>query len=81
MVDLDNLKVNGKKIPLDDPAVYKMLSEGDTQGVFQMESAGFTKYLMDLEPTKFTDLVAMVAMYRPGPLESGMVEDYVTYGI
>jgi DNA polymerase-3 subunit alpha len=77
VVDLDNLKVNGHKIPLDDPAVYKMLSEGDTQGVFQMESAGFTKYLMDLEPTKFTDLVAMVAMYRPGPLESGMVEDYI----
>ena len=77
VVDLDNLKVNGKKIPLDDPAVYKMLSEGDTQGVFQMESAGFTKYLIDLEPTKFTDLVAMVAMYRPGPLESGMVEDYI----
>ena len=77
VVDLDNLKLNGKKIPLDDPAVYKMLSEGDTQGVFQMESAGFTKYLIDLEPTKFTDLVAMVAMYRPGPLESGMVEDYI----
>lgn len=77
VIDLDALTVNGKPIRLDDPEVFEMLSEGDTQGVFQMESPGFTKYLIDLEPTKFTDLVAMVAMYRPGPLESGMVEDYI----
>ena len=77
VIDLDALTVNGKPIRLDDSEVYEMLSEGDTQGVFQMESPGFTKYLIDLEPTKFTDLVAMVAMYRPGPLESGMVEDYI----
>jgi len=59
-----------EKVPLDDKAVYKMLSEGHTEGVFQLESAGMTSRLMQLEPTGIEDLVAMLSLYRPGPMDS-----------
>ncbi len=64
-------------IPLDDEPVYKMLSAGDTDGVFQLESSGMKKLVKDLKPTVFEDLGALVALFRPGPLGSGMVEDFV----
>ena len=64
-------------IPLDDEAVYKMLSAGNTDGVFQLESAGMKKLVKDLKPTVFEDLGALVALFRPGPLGSGMVESFV----
>ncbi len=61
-IDLDNL-------PLDDIATYELLQRGDTTGVFQLESAGMKRYLRDLIPTKFDDIIAMVALYRPGPMQ------------
>jgi len=56
-------------IPNDDPATFKLFQAGDTTGVFQFESAGMKRYLRELKPTEFTDLVAMNALYRPGPME------------
>lgn len=64
-------------LPLDDPKTYKLLSRGDSLGVFQFESSGFRDLLRRLEPTKFSDLIACVALYRPGPLGGGMVDDFV----
>ncbi len=57
------------EIPIDDPKVFESLSHGDTINVFQLESAGMTKYIRELKPTRVGDLYAMVALYRPGPLE------------
>jgi len=57
------------KIPLDDSKTYELFQKGDTVGIFQYESAGMQKYLRDLKPTMFEDLIAMNALYRPGPLE------------
>ncbi|NCC35923.1 MAG: DNA polymerase III subunit alpha, partial [Chloroflexia bacterium] len=57
------------QIPLDDPNVFASLGRGETRNVFQLESAGMTRYLMQLKPTRVEDLYAMVALYRPGPLE------------
>jgi len=71
------IKVNLKEIPLDDPQTYKLLSEGDTTGVFQLESQGMRELLRRIKPERFSDLVALLALYRPGPLSSGMVEDYI----
>ena len=56
-------------IPTDDPRVFESLSRGETRNVFQLESPGMTRYLMQLKPTRVEDLYAMVALYRPGPLE------------
>ncbi len=57
------------KIPLDDPVTYKLFQRGDTTGIFQLESAGMKRYLKQLRPTTFEDIIAMVALYRPGPME------------
>ncbi|AEA34358.1 DNA polymerase III subunit alpha [Hippea maritima] len=65
------------KIPLDDKETYKLLQKGDTLGVFQLESSGMQRLIMDLKPTVFEDLIALVALYRPGPLGSGMVQDFI----
>jgi DNA polymerase-3 subunit alpha len=67
-------KVNKQKIlldeiPLDDTKTYELLQRGDTTGVFQLESAGMKRYLRDLKPTAFDDIIAMVALYRPGPMQ------------
>ena len=62
-------------IPLDDEKVFKMLSRGETMGVFQMAGGGMTKYIKDLQPTKVEDLMAMVALYRPGPME--VIPEYI----
>jgi len=62
-------KVEISKIPLDDPLVFKLLQNGDTTGIFQLESAGMRRYLKQLKPTIFDDIVAMGALYRPGPME------------
>lgn len=56
-------------IPLDDAETYALFQRGDTTGVFQLESAGMKRYLRDLKPTTFEDIVAMVALYRPGPMQ------------
>lgn len=58
------------KIPIDDAAVYKMMSGGDTSGVFQFESAGMTQKLIELKPERLEDLIAVISLYRPGPMKS-----------
>ncbi|MFB6286591.1 MAG: DNA polymerase III subunit alpha [Candidatus Bipolaricaulia bacterium] len=68
--DLDGL-------PLDDEATYGMLQRGQTAGVFQLEGSGIREMLVRLEPEQFEDLIAVLALYRPGPLESGMAESYI----
>ena len=62
-------KIDLNKIPVDDEKTFKMMAEGETTGVFQFESAGMRRYLRELKPTEFEDLVAMNALYRPGPME------------
>ena len=64
-------------IPLDDVPVYKMISDADVTGVFQLESSGFRELLKKLRPDCFEDIVAAGALYRPGPLEGGMVDDFI----
>jgi DNA polymerase-3 subunit alpha len=64
-------------IPLDDLETYALLCRADTTGVFQLESSGMRDILTRLQPENFADIVALVALYRPGPLESGMVEQYI----
>jgi DNA polymerase-3 subunit alpha len=62
-------------IPLDDGSAYELLGSGDTTGVFQLESAGMKRYLKELKPTVFEDIVAMVALYRPGPMQ--FIDDFI----
>jgi DNA polymerase III subunit alpha len=61
----------------DDKTTYELLSRGETTGVFQLESSGMKEYLVKLKPNCFEDLIAMVALYRPGPLGSGMVDSFI----
>ena len=63
------IAIDLETIPIDDPATYALFQRGDTVGIFQYESAGMQKHLRDLKPTVFEDLIAMNALYRPGPLE------------
>lgn len=72
-----NEKIDIDNIALDDPAVYQMLSRGQTLGVFQMESRLFQDLNQKLRPERFEDLIALLALGRPGPLSSGLVEDYI----
>jgi DNA polymerase-3 subunit alpha len=65
------------KIPLNDEATYQLCSEGRTTGVFQLESSGMKDLLRRLRPETFEDMVALVALYRPGPLGSNMVEEFI----
>ena len=65
------------RIPLDDPKPYQLLIAGNTTAVFQLESRGMKELLKKLKPSRFEDIVALVALYRPGPLESGMVDDFI----
>ncbi|TAH32075.1 DNA polymerase III subunit alpha [Candidatus Saccharibacteria bacterium] len=62
-------EINISELPLDDEETYELFQRGDTTGVFQLESAGMKRYLKDLKPTRFEDIVAMVALYRPGPMQ------------
>lgn len=64
-------------LPLDDKNAYKLLQEAKTTAVFQLESTGMKKYLAKLQPTNIEDVIAMCALYRPGPLDAGMVEMYI----
>jgi DNA polymerase-3 subunit alpha len=69
-VDLDHL-------PLDDKKTYRTLCQGNTTGVFQLESTGIREMTVKIRPNCFEDLVAILALYRPGPLDSGMADDYI----
>ncbi len=66
-----------EQIPQSDEATFQLLSRGETTGVFQLESSGMKEYLIKLKPSCFEDLIAMVALYRPGPLGSGMVDSFI----
>ena len=70
-----DIKIN--EIPLDDKKTFDLLKKGDTVGVFQLESRGMRDLLKKIVPEKFEDLIAVLALYRPGPLGSGMVDDYI----
>ncbi|MBW2472270.1 MAG: DNA polymerase III subunit alpha, partial [Deltaproteobacteria bacterium] len=74
--DLGN-QIDINAIPLDDPKTYDLLCKGDALGVFQLESSGMRALLTNMKPEVFTDLIALVALYRPGPMESGMVGNFV----
>jgi DNA polymerase-3 subunit alpha len=71
------VKIELSDIPLDAPLVYDALQRGDTLGIFQLESRGVRKLLKKLHPNNFDDVIAVLALYRPGPLGSGMVDDYI----
>jgi len=72
---VQNKKIDIENIPLDDKTVYKLLQRGDCVGLFQLESEGMRRYLKQLKPTEFEDIVAMVALYRPGPMQ--FIPDYI----
>lgn len=69
--------VDMRHLPLDDQDVYEILTAGDTDGIFQLESGGMKALVKDLKPSVFEDIGALVALYRPGPLNSGMVKQFV----
>ena len=64
------IEIDFSKMGFEDPAVYEMISEGDTMGVFQLESGGMTSFMKNLKPSGFEDVVAGIALYRPGPMQS-----------
>ncbi len=72
-----NLKLDINKIPLDDAATYELLKSANTTAVFQLESRGMKNLIERLLPDCFDDIVALVALFRPGPLQSGMVDDFI----
>ncbi|MDD4171494.1 MAG: DNA polymerase III subunit alpha [Syntrophomonas sp.] len=71
------IRVDLEGLPLDDEKVYQLLQSANTIGVFQLESDGLRRILSEMKPNRFEDLIAVIALYRPGPLGSGMVEDFI----
>jgi DNA polymerase-3 subunit alpha len=69
--------IDPQKFPLDDVETYKLLQRGDAKGVFQLESEGIRELLKRMKPDNIRDLIAVLALYRPGPLEGGMVDEYI----
>ncbi len=67
-----------ENLPLDDPATYDLLKAAETTGVFQLESRGMKELIRDLRPDNIDDIIASIALFRPGPLQSGAVEDYIS---
>lgn len=72
-----NVEIDLDQLNLDDPKAFELLKKGETSGVFQFESEGIKEVLRKLQPEKFEDLIAVNALYRPGPLGSGMVDDFI----
>lgn len=72
-----NVTVNPQTLPLDDAKTYELLQRGDAKGVFQLESDGIRELLKRMKPDNIRDLIAVNALYRPGPLGGGMVDDYI----
>ncbi|HHW03726.1 MAG TPA: DNA polymerase III subunit alpha [Thermoanaerobacterales bacterium] len=72
-----HVEINLDRLPLDDKKVYEMLSQGNTAGVFQLESSGMQNLLKELKPEVFEDVIAIIGLYRPGPLGSGAAEDFI----
>lgn len=72
-----SLDIDVDKIPFDDPAIFNLMGKGRTSGVFQIESQGMTATIRQMQPKEYRQVVALIALYRPGPLGSGMVSSYV----
>lgn len=72
-----DVDIDLRTIPLDDQKTFDLLGRGDTTGVFQFESAGMKRYLRELKPTEFNDVIAMGALYRPGPLSAGLTDSFI----
>jgi len=73
----EDVDIDIDAIPLDDPKTYKLFADGQTFGIFQFESSGMRELLRKARPERLDDLIALNALYRPGPLKSGMVDDYI----
>lgn len=73
----DGIDFNPSDIPLDDQKTFEFLGTGRTTGVFQLESDGMKDVLVKMQPSRFEDLIALVALYRPGPIKSGMITDFI----
>ncbi len=69
--------IDVSKLPLDDQQTFNLLGRGETTGVFQLESSGMKRYLRELQPSVFDDVIAMVALYRPGPLTAGLTQKFI----
>lgn len=72
---VNDVDIDISTIPLDDKKTFELLQRGDTTGVFQLESAGMKRYLRELKPSEFADIIAMVALYRPGPMQ--FIDDFI----
>ncbi len=75
--ETEKITIDWNKIPMDDEKTYNLLQKGETKGLFQMESSGMRNLLKRMKPTQFSDIVVSNALYRPGPLNSGMADEYV----
>ena len=71
------IDIKEDEIPFDDPEIFKLMAGGHTAGVFQVESAGMTATIKNMKPTEYKHVVALIALYRPGPLGAGMVSSYI----
>lgn len=76
--ETEKVRIDLDQLPLDDDRTYEMLGTGEAVGVFQLESSGMRHLLRNMKPQRFEDLIALVALYRPGPLKSGMVDDFIS---
>jgi DNA polymerase III subunit alpha len=77
MLKRQGVSIDINNLPLDDPKTFELLSAGDASGVFQLESRGMRDLLTKLRPSHFEDIIALIALYRPGPLTSGMMEQFI----
>ncbi len=75
--EISDIEVDITKIPLDDQKTYESLGHANSLGVFQLESAGMRELLKKIKPSEFEDLIAILALYRPGPMGSGMLDDFI----
>lgn len=73
--EYEKVEVDLSEIPLDEPLVYELIGSGETTGIFQLESQGMRRLARNLKPTKFSDITAMVALFRPGPME--LIDDFI----
>ena len=71
------IDINEAEIPVDDPKIFELMGSGHTAGVFQVESSGMTATIKNMKPTEYKHVVALIALYRPGPLGAGMVSSYI----
>ncbi|NLB39469.1 MAG: DNA polymerase III subunit alpha, partial [Clostridiales bacterium] len=70
LLQLQGITMNPDTIPMDDPEVYRMIAQGDTDGVFQLEDRGMRTFLTNMQPENFEDIIAAISLYRPGPMDS-----------